>query len=127
MDFDVESTSTLSKALGLLAQWPWELIILDLILPDGNGIEVLKVIREQKSKIAVAVISGAGNEMLAQTLQLRPQGLFGKPIDIDDFRGWLSGLVERLLPQLPNEEPLKTGIKPQIAHRNAVRGQALEP
>ena len=38
----VERAATASEAIGLGVTYDFDLILLDLILPDGNGIDVLK-------------------------------------------------------------------------------------
>ena len=66
-----------------------KIVILDLILPDGNGIEILRKIRRDQSQAVVLVVSGANDDKLREAIQLKPDAFFGKPIDIEDFRDWL--------------------------------------
>lgn len=68
----------------------FDVICLDLLLPDGNGIEVLRRVRSQRLASKVAVISGADEPgMLLNVTQLKPEAIFGKPLDIHDFLDWL--------------------------------------
>jgi len=95
MGFEVASCGNVAEAMRLLAASP-HILILDLMLPDGNGTQVLRRLRDQKMPIAVAVVSGAGDEMLMEATVLKPDALFGKPIDLPDFKDWLTQQAQRL-------------------------------
>jgi PAS domain S-box-containing protein len=59
----VETVATLSEAISRLSAQPqYELILTDLRLPDGDGIELVKYIRERSLPIAAVVITGTGDE-----------------------------------------------------------------
>jgi PAS domain S-box-containing protein len=59
--FDV--VSKVSDANNLLNHDPmYDLAILDLNLPDGNGIDCLTYIRQKNLQIAVIILTGSGNE-----------------------------------------------------------------
>ena len=81
--------ATLQEALRQLAE-SFDIICLDLMLPDGNDVEVLRRVRDRNLNSKVAVISGADEpSMLAEVTRLRPDAIFGKPLDIEDFNDWL--------------------------------------
>ncbi len=89
----------IAEAMEKLSRRP-DVVCLDLMLPDGNGASVLRHIREEQMSCKVAVISAANDPaMLAEVTSLRPDALFGKPLNIEDFLDWLKsiGLIE---PQL---------------------------
>src|SRR6185295_8010732 len=65
--YDTLGAPTLAEGMTLLDKSP-RFVILDLVLPDGNGKDLLKHIREQKLPIKVAIITGtADKEMLDET------------------------------------------------------------
>ena len=82
--------SSLAEALAALACRP-ESVILDLMLPDGNGIEVLRRIRQTGLAIRVAVLSGADKPMIAEAEKLGPEAVFSKPVDMGRLLAWLKG------------------------------------
>jgi DNA-binding response OmpR family regulator len=88
MGFNPRAAGTLSEARQQLASPP-HIVILDLMLPDGNGTEILRQVRSSKQEITVAVVSGAGDQMLSEANRLGPDALFGKPVDLTDFQDWL--------------------------------------
>ena len=66
------------------------LVVLDLILPDGRGTELLRAIRTLHLPCKVAVLSGAADPAMFTAVQeLRPDVIFGKPLDFEDFVEWL--------------------------------------
>ena len=99
MGFEVLACGNIADAMRLLADSP-HILILDLMLPDGNGTQVLRRLRELKLPIAVAIVSGGCDEMLMEATVLKPDALFGKPIDLPDFKDWLTRQTERLIENL---------------------------
>lgn len=56
----VERAATAFEAVGLGTTYEFDLILLDLLLPDGNGIDVLKRIRAERPEVPVIVVSALG-------------------------------------------------------------------
>ena len=46
-----------AEAIALVQTSAWDIVILDLTLPDGSGLDVLKRIRESQSRLPVLVLS----------------------------------------------------------------------
>ncbi|MDO9492210.1 response regulator [Acetobacterium sp.] len=59
--FGVYCTTLSREGLEMIKEKKIDLIILDIFLPDGNGLEVCKEIRST-SKIPIALISAKGDE-----------------------------------------------------------------
>ena len=65
-------------------------VVLDLHLPDGNGIDLLRRVRERKLPVRVAVTTGSGGEdLLAAVRALGPDALFIKPVRPAELFAWL--------------------------------------
>src|SRR5690606_622622 len=45
------------EATSLVQSHPWDIVILDLTLPDGSGLDVLKRIRELQGRLPVLILS----------------------------------------------------------------------
>jgi two-component system OmpR family response regulator len=56
----VERASTAAEATGMAASYEFDLILLDLLLPDGHGLDVLKRIRAERPDVPVIVVSALG-------------------------------------------------------------------
>jgi PAS domain S-box-containing protein len=63
--FSVESTGSLSAALGHLRQRPVDLILLDLSLPDSQGLDTFMKVYTQTPEVPIVVFSGFPDEALA--------------------------------------------------------------
>jgi PAS domain S-box-containing protein len=65
-EFRLLHTETVSEALKLLDAEPdIDLILSDLRLPDGTGLELLKKVRERKAPPAVVLVTGQGDQEVA--------------------------------------------------------------
>ncbi len=81
--FDATPVYDGTSALSLLGKDNFDGIILDLRLPDIDGIEVLRQTKEKFRNIRVVVLSGHGNEQDFKTcLELGAIACFHKPAKI---------------------------------------------
>ena len=66
----------------------YHLIILDLMMPKLDGIEVLKRIRKVDTDIAVVIFTGFPNlESAVASMKLDAVDYIKKPFNVDEFRG----------------------------------------
>ena len=82
--FDVQTASHGAEALRLLRADPPDAIVLDLILPWINGIEVLSTLRADPRLMNVPVIVTTGTATGESDLRVfRPLIVMRKPFDVD--------------------------------------------
>jgi two-component system invasion response regulator UvrY len=62
----VEEVGTGSEAISKIRNHRWDLVILDLSLPDGSGLDVLKRVREMHTRLPVLVLSMHASEQFAR-------------------------------------------------------------
>ncbi len=73
-----------SEALRMIAQAPPDLVLLDLIMPGMNGVEVLRALREREYQGGIIVLTGSqSEELLDKAWAMGPQEVLGKPIDLE--------------------------------------------
>jgi two-component system OmpR family response regulator len=56
----VERAATVAEGISLATAFEFDLVLLDLILPDGKGIDVLRAIRVSRPDLPVIVVSALG-------------------------------------------------------------------
>ena len=85
----VIAVGTVKEAITALIQAP-AVVVLDLMLPDGSGIDVLSAIREANLRCKVAIVSGYTEGIhFTQVRAARPDAIFSKPLNFEDFVDWL--------------------------------------
>jgi DNA-binding response OmpR family regulator len=90
--YETISASSLAAALPLVndADSPPRFIVLDLLLPDGNGKELLRHVRERSVPAKVVVLTGSSDrQLLDEVRALRPDALFAKPLNVPKLLAWL--------------------------------------
>ncbi len=71
--------TTVAEALSLLESQAPDLVIADLTLKDGNGIELIREIRERGSRVPIVVLSMREETMFAErVMRAGAQGYVGK-------------------------------------------------
>lgn len=83
-------------ALAEIKRASFDLIFLDLVLPDVSGVDVLKAIKQLLPDTPVAVVTGYADEPVgAEALSLGPMILLRKPFAIQDVRHVLRLVISR--------------------------------
>ncbi len=92
-------------ALDLLAQEP-DLIILDLGLPDIEGVELLRTIRARNERVPIVVLSSRGDEAgKVQALDLGADDYVTKPFGMDELLARMRAALRHQL-QVHGERPV---------------------
>ena len=72
------------EALRMIEEWIPDLLILDLVMPEMNGVEVLRALAERDYAGRTIILSGHQNDaLLAEAWTLGPQEVLDKPIDLE--------------------------------------------
>lgn len=80
--FDVNSVTTISEAKRIIAQKTVDVILSDLRLPDGDGIELLRWLEEKGFSLPVIVMTGyAEIQTAVQAIKLGASDYISKPIN----------------------------------------------
>ena len=81
---DVCLTESLQEAISFFENTYFDIVILDLKLPDGNGLELLKILREKQIATKVFIFS-ISTELRFFTLKYGAHAFFDKATDFDDL------------------------------------------
>jgi DNA-binding NtrC family response regulator len=91
--FAVTSAQTLREARELLAAAPPDLVVVDLMLPDGDGIELLRELKDT-SNADVLLISGMATvDSAIEALRLGALDYLTKPLDTNRLRSVLANVI----------------------------------
>lgn len=98
-DADIAAVGTLAAARASLAAQPRPFVLVDIGLPDGNGIELIKWLRAHHPQTTSVVVSAWGNEAtVLDALRAGAAGYLFKERDIDELRAALLGVQRGCVP-----------------------------
>lgn len=75
----------------------YDLLILDIMLPDISGIEVLKLIREDKNNIPILLLTALGQiDNIKAGLDAGADDYLRKPFDVEELMARIRALLRRM-------------------------------
>jgi len=87
MGLDVDSASTVREARALLGQHPYALVLTDMRLPDGTGLELVREVAGAGRGTPIAVITAYGSaENAVIALKAGAFDYVSKPVVLEDLR-----------------------------------------
>ncbi|MEW6068761.1 MAG: sigma-54 dependent transcriptional regulator [Nitrospirota bacterium] len=93
--YDVKGVSRLSEARQAITSQQFDAVILDLILPDGNGIDLITELRETSPGMAIIVVTGKGDIPVAVEAMRRGAANFlEKPVNMEYLEVFLQKSLE---------------------------------
>jgi two-component system KDP operon response regulator KdpE len=103
--YEILEASSGKASLELLAQKP-DLIILDLGLPDMQGLDLLRTIRARNEAVPIVVLSSRGDEAgKVQALDLGADDYVTKPFGMDELLARMRAALRHQL-QVHGERPI---------------------
>jgi DNA-binding response OmpR family regulator len=124
--FAVDTAETLTDAMLMVSADVYDAILLDLVLPDGNGARVLEELRRQNRASPVIIITSRGE--IAERVNLLDLGAddyLVKPFDLDELAARIRAVSRRGSVQ---QEPLLVFSNLEFDRSNRemiVRGQRI--
>jgi DNA-binding response OmpR family regulator len=94
--YEVETAEDLATARVRLAERPPDLVILDVGLPDGNGLELCREVKAARPSVPVVILTALSRQhrgLEAHAYACGADAFVEKPFDPDD----LQATTERLL------------------------------
>jgi CheY-like chemotaxis protein len=96
LDYDVQMSSSARDIMATAAPLPWDAIVLDIVMPDVDGIEVIKWLTCQGYDGRLLVVSGYAPNYARMAAELANASggmqvnYHTKPISIEDIQAVLS-------------------------------------
>jgi DNA-binding NtrC family response regulator len=118
--YEVETAANGAQGLSKLGDRPFELVLLDLALPDRNGLELLPEIRAIDPKIAVIMITAYGTvEDAVRAMQSGAANFLQKPWDNEKLLADVRAVIARRRAEEENIQ-LKRALKQRYNFENIV-------
>jgi two-component system, OmpR family, KDP operon response regulator KdpE len=119
--YAVEAAETKAQALAALASRPPDALVLDLVLPDGQGVEVCREVRRW-SGLPILVLSAVGDEReKVRALDAGADDYVTKPFGTDELLARLRAVMRRSADQGTSPELQIGALSIDIADRRVAR------
>ncbi len=128
--WEVRTASTAREAITTFTDFSPDVVLLDVVLPDASGIELLHQLKMYSETTAVIMMSGAGNhDGVIESMKLGAETFLQKPFDFETLVATLEQVARMLATQRelialrrsdaagPERLP---GISPSIEHLNDI-------
>lgn len=119
--YEVNTETSPRKALELLKEEEFHVVILDIMMPELNGMEVLEEIRKFDSDIAIIIFTGYPSvDTAVMSMKYNVSDYIKKPFDVDEFNKTLEKILrDKGLLIDPEEQLLLTiGRNIRMARKN---------
>jgi len=116
----VETAGSVAEARTALAKNEPDLILCDLMLPDGSGIDLLREVKAAAPSIAVVMITAhTSTKSAVEALKAGAFDYIAKPFDIDELKIIVRNAVERK--ELEDENlHLRTALEERFTFSNII-------
>ena len=103
--YSVREASTGKEGMCAYHQTPTDVVMTDIFMPEGDGLEVIMTLRRECSPTKIlAVTAGLGkNNFLQASRYLGADAVLHKPFDIETLLGTISRLLASEGPDLERE------------------------
>ncbi len=110
LGYDVRSAADGESALETLGDWPPDLVVTDLSMPNMNGLELCKRLRSV-SQIPIIVLSVRGEEQIkVEALDAGADDYVTKPFGMDELLARIRAALRRAPEQQP-DDPASTVLE----------------
>jgi len=95
MNIDTQKAENLTQANQLLSNHKFDLCLTDMKLPDGDGIELIKLIQKNYPELPVALITAHGNmEVAIQAMKAGAFDFLSKPVELTALRNLINSALK---------------------------------
>jgi len=118
--YSIEEAPNATEGLRKMEQVNYDLVLLDLMMPDRSGMEVLKEVRERDTETPICMITAYGSvEVAVEALKNGAQDYFSKPWDNEKLLLEIERLIARRRLERENTQ-LKRALKQRYSFPNII-------
>jgi DNA-binding response OmpR family regulator len=93
----VESASDFSKASDKAEIYDYDCVLVDITLPDGNGLDIVKQLKKAKSKAGIIIISAKNSlDDKIAGLELGADDYLTKPFHLSELNARIKSVIRRM-------------------------------
>ncbi|MDE7045122.1 MAG: response regulator, partial [Acetatifactor sp.] len=108
--YAVEHAQGAQEAMTLLSQKPYDLLLLDVTLPDGTGFQVCEALREKHNQVPIIFLTASDDEMnIIRGLDSGGDDYIGKPFKLGELLSRIRALLRRAGVKQSPDIPLSQG------------------
>src|SRR5471030_3095668 len=127
MGLDVDSAATLAEARALLLRHEYALVLTDMRLPDGLGLELVREVCAAHKNTPIAVVTAFGSaDNAVVALKAGAFDYVSKPVVLDQLRVMVQSALRLNAPaaaQAPSAQPATSRLKGESAVIQSLRAQ----
>jgi two-component system, OmpR family, KDP operon response regulator KdpE len=121
-DFSVVTVTSGQEALSTLEEQRPDVVLLDVMMPDMNGIEVLRRIRESSNVPVILLTARKGNEEKVRGLDMGADDYLAKPFNPEELSARVRAVLRRSQSAVGEDsEIVRSGAVEIDLHRRVVK------
>jgi two-component system response regulator PilR (NtrC family) len=99
-DCDIKEAGSFEEAESYLDRDVFDFAVIDIKLPDGSGVEILKKIKSQTPDTAVLIVTAfASTETAIEAMRAGAYDYITKPFNLDEIRIIFKNIIEKIVLQ----------------------------
>jgi DNA-binding NtrC family response regulator len=132
-EWEVKTAMTTREARSVFADFSPDVVLLDMNLPDGNGVDVLHDLKMYSEAVSVIMMSGVGTvDSVVESMKLGAETFLQKPFDYSLLSLTLEQVARMVATRRElialrrgdaNEQERLPGISPAVQNLNQLLGQ----
>ncbi len=94
--YDVRTAGSVEEARGQLTKRTFDLVLCDILMPDGNGLDLLREIKATWPRVAVIMMTAyASNKSAVEAMKLGAYTYISKPFNVEELTVVAAGALEK--------------------------------
>ncbi len=94
--YEVDRANSVTEAREKIPGTSYDLVLCDILMPDGNGLELLKEIKERHPHTAVIMMTAyTSTKSAIEAMKLGAYNYISKPFDVEELKVVVAGALEK--------------------------------
>ena len=94
--YHVSSAQSVEKAREALQNQQFDLVVSDILMPDGNGLDLLREIKAQRPQTAVIMMTAyTSSKSAVEAMRMGAYNYISKPFNLDELEVLAAGALEK--------------------------------